>query len=193
MTATLQDRQDIADLMTGWIHRDLAHWDQLRALFHSDGEIEVTWFEGLASDFIDGSIRMGQSDLRTKHVVANPVITFNGERAIVETNAMIIGENVALNLGCVTHNRFYDLVEKRHGAWKIVKRQSVYDMGYFTFPCGVVPIDQEAVGRYPREYAALACLLEQSGFPLQRVFATRGSDLEQAMKRAGEAWLANAA
>ena len=27
----LEDRQSIADLMTGWIHRDLAQWDQLRA------------------------------------------------------------------------------------------------------------------------------------------------------------------
>lgn len=44
MSNTLQDRQDVADLMTGWIHRDLAEWDQLLELFHDDGIIEVTWF-----------------------------------------------------------------------------------------------------------------------------------------------------
>src|SRR6266403_523227 len=63
----LEGHQSIADLMTGWIHRDLAEWDQLRELFHPDGTIEISWFEGLASDFVDGSMRMGKSDLRTKH------------------------------------------------------------------------------------------------------------------------------
>ena len=75
MDTYLQDRQSIADLMTGWMHRDLAEWDELRALFHADGVIEITWFEGKASDFVDGSMRMGASDLRTKHLVAAPVVT----------------------------------------------------------------------------------------------------------------------
>jgi hypothetical protein len=134
MQTMIEDRQQITDLMTGWIHRDLGHWDALRSLFHADGTIEVTWFEGLFGDFVDASARMGASDLKTKHMIGNPVITFNGNKAIVETNAMIIGENIKLDLGCCVHNRFYDLVEKRNVEWKIVRRQSVYDMGSFTFP-----------------------------------------------------------
>jgi hypothetical protein len=189
MEATLQDRQDISDLMTGWIYRDLGNWEMLRTLFHPDGEIEVTWFEGGASEFIEGSIKMGKSDLRTKHFVGNPVISFNADKAIVETNAMIIADNVALNIGCVAHNRFYDRVEKRDGLWKITGRQSVYDMSYFTFPCGVVEIESEALARYPREYAALAYLLEKSLFPVSREFATKGSELEKTTKAEGEAWL----
>jgi len=189
MQKYLEDRLSIADLMTGWIHRDLAQWDSLRELFHPDGTIEVTWFEGLASEFVDASMRMGASDLRTKHFIASPVVTFNGGKAIVETNAIIIGENVRLGLGCESHNRFYDLVEKRNGAWKIVRRQSIYDMGSFTFPGGLVEIDREIVERYPREYAPLAYLLDKSGFPVKRVFATKRSELEKAMKADGQRWL----
>jgi hypothetical protein len=185
----LEDRLSIADLMTGWIHRDLAEWEKLRELFHPDATIEITWFEGLASDFVEGSMRMGASDLRTKHFVGAPVVTFNGNKALVETNAAVIGENVRLNLGCGTHARFYDQVEKRNDVWKIVKRQSIYDFAYFNFPRGLVEIDHELVGKYPREYAALAYLLEKSGFPVRRVFATKGSDLEKAMKATGQAWL----
>ena len=187
----LNDRLQITDLLTGWMHRDLGEWDQLRNLFHPDGTIEITWFEGLASDFVDGSMRMGTSDVRTKHLIGTPVVTFNAEatRAIVETNAMIIGENVKLNLGCIGHNRFYDMAEKRDGVWKLFHRQSIYDMASFTFPLGVVGIDQSTVEKYPREYAALAYLLEKSGFPVQRVFATRGSILEQQMKAGGKRWL----
>jgi hypothetical protein len=190
MQSTLEDRQAISDLMNGWMHRDLAQWEQLGGLFHPDGTIEVTWFEGPATDFIAGSQRMGKSDLRTKHFVGQPVIRFNGAKAIVETNAMIIGENVALELGCVAHSRFYDQVEKRDGEWKIVRRQCIYDNAYFTFPCGIVEIDREAARQLPRGYAALAYLLAQSDFPVRRVFATKGSELETQMKQQSEAWLA---
>ncbi|WP_413529138.1 nuclear transport factor 2 family protein [Rahnella inusitata] len=187
----LEDRLQITDLMTGWIHRDLGQWDALRELFHPDGTIEVTWFEGLASEFIDGSMKMGASDARTKHLIGTPVVTFNqtATKAIVETNAMIIGENVTLDVGCVGHNRFYDLVEKREGIWKLLHRQSIYDMATFTFPMGPVEIDSVVVAKYPREYAALAYMLEKSGFPVKRIFATRGSELEKDMKAAGAAWL----
>ncbi|HWL72593.1 MAG TPA: nuclear transport factor 2 family protein, partial [Burkholderiaceae bacterium] len=190
MQTNLQDRMDIADLMTGWIHRDLAQWDDLRTLFHPDGEIEVTWFEGKASDFVDASMRMGASDLRTKHLITSPVVAFNGCKAVVETNVVIIGENLRLGLGCAGHSRFYDLVEKRGGVWKIVMRQCIYDMGSFTFPIGIVDIDKAIVARYPSAYAPLAYLLEKSGFPVRRVFATKGSDLEVQMKKGGQAWRA---
>jgi len=177
--------------MNGWMHRDLGQWDKLRDLFHPDGTIEITWFEGLASEFVNGSMRMGASDLRTKHLIASPAIQFNasGDKAILETNAIIIAENVKLNIGCECHNRFYDLAEKRDGVWKLFHRQSVYDMGTFTFPIGPVAIAQEVVMKYPREYAALAYLLEQSGFPLGRTFATRGSELETSMKAEAVRWL----
>ncbi|MDR3519250.1 MAG: nuclear transport factor 2 family protein [Azospirillaceae bacterium] len=189
MHMDLQDRLSIADLMTGWMHRDLAQWDRLRALFHPDGLIEVTWFEGRFNDFVDASMRMGTSDLTSKHVISSPLVVFNGDKAIVETNAIIVLENIRLGLGCNSHNRFYDLVEKRDGVWKIVKRQSIYDMGSFTFPRGIVDLDPDLIQRHPREYAPLAYLLEKSGFPVKRVFATKGSDLEQAMKASGQAWL----
>jgi len=189
MSYNVEDRLQITDLMTGWIHRDLAQWDKMHALFHEGATIEITWFEGLASEFVDASARMGESALKTKHMIGNPVITFNGDKALVETNAMIIGENIELNVGCCTHNRFFDRVEKRNGLWKIVHRQSVYDMGSFSFPVGLVEVDSATCQKYPREYAALAYVLEKSGFPVNRVFATRGSELEKKMKAEGEAWL----
>jgi hypothetical protein len=138
MERTLGDHQNIADLMTGWIHRALAEWDELRGLFHPDGTIEISWFEGLARDSIDGSMRMAKSDLRTKHFISAPLVRFNGNKATVETNAVVIGENMHLDLGVSAHARFYDQVEKRQGARKIVMRQGIYDFGYFNVPQGVV-------------------------------------------------------
>src|SRR3981081_4640623 len=73
--------------MTGWIHRDLGDWDQLRNLFHPDATIDITWFAGKASDFVDGSMKMGASDFKAKRVITSPVVTFNADKAIAETNA----------------------------------------------------------------------------------------------------------
>ncbi|WP_225928069.1 nuclear transport factor 2 family protein [Rhodococcus opacus] len=82
MDSYLADRRAIDDLMTGWIRRDLAQWDAMRELFHPDGIIEITWFTGLFTDFVDASARMGASDLRTKHVITSPVVAFNPDAPI---------------------------------------------------------------------------------------------------------------
>jgi hypothetical protein len=192
-TGSLQDEHDIAALMTGWIHRDLGAWDSLRALFHPDAWLSLSWFSGTATDFVDASARMGESEFRTKHVIAAPTIGFSasGDRAVSETNAMVIGENRRLGLGSVTHNRFIDRVERRSGRWGIVHRTSSYDFSSFTFPLGPsVPIDREAVARFPIEYAALAYLLEASGFPVRHGFSVRGSDQERDIRTAAARWLA---
>lgn len=191
MEATPQDRQDIADLMTGWIHRDLGEWERLRQLFHSDGRIEVTWFEGLASDFVDASARMGASDFRTKHLVMAPVVTFSadGTRAFARTNAVIIGENVKLALGCNAHSRFLDRIERRDGSWRILDRRCVYDFATFTFPGPPVEIDEAELANHPREFGALAYLLNASGFPVKRTFPTKGSAQEHDIKQSAHDWL----
>ncbi|RDV00622.1 nuclear transport factor 2 family protein [Trinickia dinghuensis] len=189
MSMQVEDRIQIADLITGWIHRDLGEWDKLRDLFHPDGEIEVTWFEGRFADFVDGSMRMGASSLKTKHLIGTPVVTCREDKALVETNAVIVGDNADLGLGCMVHNRFFDKIERRDGVWKLVKRQSIYDMGSFTFPAGLVDIEHGVAAKYPSEYAALGYVLEKSGFPVKRVFATRGSELEKEMKAEALRWL----
>lgn len=193
----IEDRVAIGDLMTGWIHRDLGDWAALRGLFTADATIAITWFRGLAADFVDGSSRMGAGALRTKHVIANPVITFSTtrpERAFVETNAVIIAEHGELSLGATTHNRFLDrVVKETDGQWRIAHRDSSYDIGHVTYPLGVeaaAPIDRDTLARFPVEYAALAYLLEAAGFPVTGTFPTRGSTQEHDIRDAGLAWLA---
>jgi hypothetical protein len=185
----LEDRLSIADLITGWIHRDLGEWDQLRNLFHPDATIEVSWFSGKASDFVDDSMKMGASVIKTKHVITAPVVTFNGDKALAETNAIVVADNAAIGFGCEVHLRCYDRVEKRNGLWKILERDAIYDMCTFIFPGGIVEIDKVAVQNYPREYGALAYFIERSGLAVDRVYPTKGSDLEQTLKAKGRTWL----
>ncbi|WP_199255923.1 nuclear transport factor 2 family protein [Mycolicibacterium mengxianglii] len=191
-TASLQDAHDIANVMTGWVHRDVGEWDQLGALFHPDAQIKLSWFTGPATDFVAASARMARSDLRTKHVIATPSIRFSrsGLRAVTETNAIVVVENRHVPLGAVGHSRFFDRVECRDGRWAIVERTAIYDFSSFTFPLGpVVSIDAAAVSRYPIEYAALAYVLDLGGFPVGDTFATKDGDDEREMKRCAAQWL----
>ncbi|MFE0027426.1 hypothetical protein [Amycolatopsis sp. NPDC059021] len=67
-------------------------------------------------------------------------------------------------------------------------------MGGFTYPFGVggaPEIDAQALSaRHPREYAALAYLLETAGHPVTGTYPTRFGDQEAAILEAGNAWLA---
>jgi hypothetical protein len=186
----LPDIEAIRGLMTRWIHRDNGNWAELLELFHPDATIEVTWFSGLAREFVEGSRRMDRSAFRAKHLISDPVVTFTGDRAVVETNAVIVVENTDLDLGANTHNRFIDQVERRDRIWRIARRDSVYDFSMFALPYGPVDIDTALARTFPREYAALAYLLVHSGYPVDRVFATRGSDLERSIRANADRWLA---
>ncbi|GAA1033854.1 MULTISPECIES: nuclear transport factor 2 family protein [Amycolatopsis] len=183
------DRQAITDLMTGWIHRDREHWDALASLFHDDATLTILWFSGPAKDFVDGSRRMSGGPLRSKHFIGAPVIEASGDRAFVETNAMLVADHLELGLGVTVHNRFLDRVERRDARWRIVRRDSVYDMGGFTYPYGIRPTDDLDPRRHPREYAALAYLLEHSGHQVPDTCPTRFSKREQEILEEGHAWL----
>lgn len=186
-----EDKVAIGELINGWIYRDTAQWDKLAALFAPDATIEVTWFEGKASDFIQASRGMGKSAISSKHFIGAPIITFSadGQRAVTETNAMIIAMNESIRLGATVHNRFLDNLQRINGEWKICQRQVVYDCGSFDFPAGVVDIDPQVVSQFPLAYAPLGYLLHSGGYAVQRVFATRNSPLEEQIRRDGERWL----
>ncbi len=185
----LDSRLAIGDLVQGWMYRDLGQWDKLRTTFHPDGFISVTWFEGKFSDFVNASEKQSALNGRTKHFIGSPLVERNNNRAIAETNAIILVELYKFNLGCEAHCRLYDLVERREGSWKIYKRFCFYDMANFTYSRGDVQIDQELVSSFPHEYAPLSYLQALAGIKVDRILPTRGSDQERAIRAESEKWL----
>lgn len=188
-----EDYAAIARLMTGWIHRDLGHWDELAALFHPGATIDISWVRGPVEDFIEGSRRMSAGPISSKHLVASPVVDFHGDRAFVETNAVIYMTHADLHLGVEQHSRFLDRVEQIDGRWGIVHRDASYDMGWFTYPFGIEladPVRPELLEGLAPEYAPMAYLNVRMGHPLERPCATRGSALEAAIRARGAEWLA---
>jgi hypothetical protein len=193
-TKTLEDLdndRDINKLVSGWMYRDTAQWDKLQNIFTPDATIEVTWFEGRAADFINASKKMGTSQLSAKHLISNPVIEYKGNKAIAETDVMIVVHNDSIKLGSTVHARFYDQIKRVDNEWKISRRQVFYDFGSFNYPTGPVEIDQNIVEKFPIAYAPLGYLLNSAGYPVNRIFATKNSDAEKLIREQGQAWLEN--
>ena len=187
---TLHDVAEIGELIDGWTFRDTARWEELRRIFHPDGTIEIGWFKGLFSDFVDASAKMNQgSAIRSRHTMARPLLAIRNDRATAETNAILCGVNDELRLGFTVYSRYLDLVERRAGVWKISARNNVFDLAFFSYPCGPVDIDEIKLASHPSEYAPMAYVLEASGYPLTGEKPVRGSKLETGLLRRGREWL----
>lgn len=180
---------EVNQLIQGWMYRDLGQWEKLRSLFHPDGTIEVTWFSGPSSEFVDASAAMGASDLRTKHVLGSPLIKAASNRAVAQTSAIIVAENRKIGVGSTTYARFHDWIERRNTGWKLLRRRAVYDLSSLYGP-DLSIVDAAAVDLHPNEYGALAYVLESGGFPVNGRFATRGSTAEKALFDESARWLA---
>ncbi|WP_213769246.1 nuclear transport factor 2 family protein [Caballeronia sp. dw_19] len=189
MIDRLEDEIEIATVMSGWLRRDLAQWDALARLFHPHATIEITWFRGTATEFVEGSRKTGASDLVSRHLIGTPQLQFNGTKALAETPAIIGVQNCKLGLGATTHARFLDRVEKRDNCWRIAERHCSYDISTFDFPRGPVEIDIDRLDRHRPEYAPLGYLLDTAGFPVEGPFPTRGSDLETKVREDAGDWL----
>jgi hypothetical protein len=49
----LPNQNSIRDLIENWaIWRDAGHWERFATVWHDDGWMSATWFQGSAADFI---------------------------------------------------------------------------------------------------------------------------------------------
>jgi SnoaL-like domain len=181
---------EIAALMTAWgSHRDAGRWGPLEELFAPGATLELTWATATAAEFVAAARRHSSGPLRSKHVIGNPYVTRVGDRAIAETDAVLVNDHCELDLGAVTHARFLDRLVRTERGWRIAHRVSVYDCSGLTFPFGPTPVDQELIRRFPREYAGLAYLLARSGYQPSDRSPTRGSPREREILADHAAWL----
>ena len=124
------DRAAIRDLIESWaIWRDTGTWDRLRTVWHDDGRMMATWFQGTADEFIAASREGFARGVRILHILGGMTIDVDGDRAMAQTKMTILQrapvEGVLCDLACT--GRFYDFFEKRDGRWGLVLRQPIYE------------------------------------------------------------------
>ena len=190
-----EDRQLIAELVQNWVvWRDAGDWERFATVWHDDGVMMATWFQGPAADFIAVSREGFEHGVNIWHFLGGGCVDVAGDRAIAQTKMTINQRAQVHGVECdvVCTGRFYDFVERRDGRWGIVLRQPIYERDRLSVvdPAARLELDAEKLSAFPVGYRHLAYVQTELGFEVKRDMpGLMGSEVERLYAR-GRDWLA---
>jgi hypothetical protein len=193
-TAT-SDRDAIREVVENWVvWRDAGDWERFRGVWHDDGRMMATWFQGSAEEFITVSRAGFERGVSILHFLGGNSVDVAGNRAISQTKMTIsqraLVHNVQVDVVCT--GRFYDFFEKRNDRWAIVLRQPIYEKDRMdqVDPAARLSLDTELLEHFPVGYRHLAYLQTSIGYRVKPDMpGLRGREVEALYER-GRAWLA---
>jgi hypothetical protein len=84
------DRLAIRELVENWaLWRDARLWDRFRTVWHADGRMMATWFQGSYEEFIKVNDEGWARGVRILHFLGGSSIELAGDRAIAQTKMTI--------------------------------------------------------------------------------------------------------
>jgi hypothetical protein len=144
MHDTASDRLAIRDLVESWaVWRDAGDWERFRTVWHDDGVMMATWFQGPADEFIRVTKEGWAKGVSILHFLGGSSVDVAGDRAVAQTKMTISqrGEVEGVLCDVVCTGRFYDFFERRAGRWGLVLRQPIYEKDR------IDPVDPQARAR----------------------------------------------
>jgi len=198
MDPQLLDRLAIRDLVENWaVWRDAGDWERFATVWHEEGWMSATWFQGPARDFMRVSQEGFAKGVRILHFLGGTSIDLSDERAIAQTKMTISQRAPVHDVLCdvVCTGRFYDFLEKRSGGWGIVRRQPIYEKDRIdpVDPAAKLQLDQKALAALPEGYRHLAYMQELIGYKVKRDMpGLIGPEVEK-LYAEGRDWLAGKA
>ncbi|WP_339028732.1 nuclear transport factor 2 family protein [Bradyrhizobium symbiodeficiens] len=195
MDQQLLDRLAIRDLVENWaVWRDAGDWERFATVWHDEGWMSATWFQGPARDFMRVSQEGFARGVRILHFLGGTSIDLAGARAIAQTKMTISQRAPVHDVVCdvVCTGRFYDFLEKRQGRWGIIRRQPIYEKDRIdpVDPAAELRLDQKALAALPEGYRHLAYMQELIGYRVKRDMpGLIGPEVEK-LYGEGREWLA---
>jgi SnoaL-like domain len=193
------DRRLIRDLVENWaVWRDAGDWDRFATVWHDDGFMMATWFQGPASEFIRVSREGFERGVSILHFLGGTSIDLaeDGDRAIAQTKMTISQRAEVRGVVCdvVCTGRFYDFLERR-GGWGIVLRQPIYEKDRLdpVDPAAHLELDRRQLASFPMGYRHLAYVQSQIGFDVKRDMPGLTGPAVERLYRRGAQWLAGEA
>lgn len=194
MSDILTDKLAIRETVENWvIYRDAGDWERFATVWHTDGWMTATWFQGPARDFIEASRKLFDQGGNILHLLGGWTCDISGTHAISQVK-MTINQRAPLDdvlVDVVCFGRFYDFFEKRDGRWGIVRRQPIYEKDRLdpVDPAAVLHLDPDLLGQFPEGYRHLAYLQAENGFSIKGDLpGLRGPAVEK-LYAEGKAWL----
>jgi hypothetical protein len=189
------DRLAIRELLENWVvWRDAGDWDRFAGVWHEDGRMMATWFQGTAAEFIRVSREGFARGVRILHFLGGTSIDLAGDRAIAQTKMTISQRASVDGVACdvVCTGRFYDFIERRAGRWGLVLRQPIYEKDRLdpVDPAAKLALDASLLAQFPEGYRHLAYLQTRIGYAVKRDMpGLTGAEVEALYAR-GRRWLA---
>jgi hypothetical protein len=189
------DTGAIRELVENWVvWRDAGDWERFATVWHDDGVMMATWFQGPAADFIAVSREGFERGVRILHFLGGSSVEVAGPRAVAQTKMTITQRAVVDDVECdvVCTGRFYDFLEQRGGTWGIVLRQPIYEIDRLTPVSGQTgpELDADLLATFPAGYRHLAYVQTRIGYDVKRDMpGLTGPEVEDLYAR-GAAWLA---
>jgi ketosteroid isomerase-like protein len=195
MSQEILDRLAIRDLIENWaLWRDAGDWERFATVWHDDGVMMATWFQGPAKEFIRVTREGWAKGVSILHFLGGTTIDLAGNRAIAQTKMTISQRGDVQGVACdvVCTGRFYDFLEKRGGRWGIVLRQPIYEKDRMdpVDPAAKLALDRDLLAQFPAGYRHLAYLQVQNGFRVKHDMPGLSGAATKALYARGEKWLA---
>jgi SnoaL-like domain len=194
MEAALVERLRIREVVQNWaVWRDAGDWERFRSVWHPDGRMMATWFQGSAERFIEVSREGWEKGVSILHFLGGSSIDVSGTRAIAQTKMTIsqraMVDNVACDVLCT--GRFYDFFERRGDEWRIVLRQPIYEKDRLdpVDPAATLKLDSTLLAEFPEGYRHLAYAQTRIGYTVKRDMPTLKGPQVRRLYAAGVAWL----
>jgi pimeloyl-ACP methyl ester carboxylesterase len=189
------DSDEIRALVENWaIWRDALDWDRFATVWHDDGWMNATWFQGHYTDFIRVSQEGFDRGVRILHFLGGCSVEVSGDRAISQTKMTISQRGAVEGIECdvVCTGRFFDFHERRDGRWGLVLRQPIYekDRADPVDPAARLELDGELLARFPEGYRHLAYVQTQVGYVVKDDMPGLTGPPVEALYARGAAWLA---
>jgi hypothetical protein len=194
MTPT-SDRLAIREVIENWVvWRDAGDWERFLTVWHDEGQMIATWFQGSAAEFIAANRQGWARGVRILHSLGGTSIDLVGPRATAQTKMTIAQRAAVDGVECdvVCTGRFYDFFERRDDRWAIMRRQPIYERDRLdpVEPGALLRLDQARLARWPASYRHLAYLQEGLGYAVKRDMPELTGEAVEALYAAGERWLA---
>jgi hypothetical protein len=199
LTEDQVERFSIRELIDNWaVWRDSTDWDRFATVWHPEGQMWATWFQGSWQDFIKANREGFAKGVRILHFLGGTSIDLAmankpHARAIAQTKMTINQRSVVhgVEVDVLCTGRFYDFLEKRDGKWGFVLRRLCYEKDRMdpVDPSARLELDRKILDEYPMGYRHLAYLQAQVGYPIKKDMPGLVGPETEALYAKGKGWL----
>jgi len=191
----MEQQWRVRQLVENWaVWRDAGLWDRFRTVWHDDGVMMATWFQGPYEEFIRVTIEGWNKGVSILHFLGGSSIDVHEHRAIAQTKMTISQRGLVDGVMCdvVCTGRFYDFFEQRQGRWGLVHRQPIYEKDRIApiDPSARLQLDAQALSQFPDGYRHLAYIQTRIGYQVKMDMPQLKGPIVEDLYRRGASWLA---